>query len=283
MAKELLWFKFSPAHWMMGRIQRQPDAVQAIYIRLMCTYWHNKGVISAEEAQLECGPEAYASLINFKFIHVEDGFIKINFLEEQLEEINQTKAQNSAAGKKSAEVRKERTAAKAPENKSTTVREPLNEVKAAVDLPLTPVQGDDIKPVNSLAYDYYVLPNGDKIYNDISAIETEMLQASKWQSDFAISAGLKPDEIQPYIKAFFVECRGQGKKHEKLSDAKSHCLNWSRIKKRNGGLSVVSENHTPAPAGKTEVKETALARRTRLMKEREEQNANAGSTNIQTP
>jgi hypothetical protein len=95
MAKELKWFKFNPASWMMGRIVREPDNIQANFIRLCCQYWFNQCEYSHEEALLECGDEVIEHLTSKKFITVIDGYVKIDFLEEQradIEEVSNIRA-----------------------------------------------------------------------------------------------------------------------------------------------------------------------------------------------
>ena len=120
MAKDLTWFKFNPSNWMMGRIQRQSDSVQVSFMRLICNYWHNQCSLSIEEAELECGDEAFSILLKNKLILINGDNISIKFLDEQFHEIQVTKQQNSIAGKISAEVRR---SLKNVEQNTTTVND----------------------------------------------------------------------------------------------------------------------------------------------------------------
>ena len=104
----LQWFKFSPSDWMMGRIQRQPAQVQVDFIRLCCKYWQKECILSVEDAELEA-MDSYAVLLKYKLINEIDGHVVIEFLDEQMVGINSKREQASAAGKRSAELRKRST------------------------------------------------------------------------------------------------------------------------------------------------------------------------------
>lgn len=119
----LQWFKFSPADWMMGRIQRQPAQVQVDFLRVCCQYWKNEGNYSIEDAKLEA-MDSYETLVKYRIIKEEGNDIVIDFLDEQLESIEDRRKQASEAGKRSAEARKRRAKSN---DRSTTVQRPINE------------------------------------------------------------------------------------------------------------------------------------------------------------
>lgn len=77
------WFKFSPASWMMGKILRQPETTQAAFIRLCCLYWNKNCFLEKFEGVEEVSQKHFSKLENSKIIEVKDGFIHINFLDEQ--------------------------------------------------------------------------------------------------------------------------------------------------------------------------------------------------------
>ena len=81
------WFKFSPAQWFMGRIQRCSPEAQADYMRLVCLYWNKAGEMTEEDAQDEC--MHYEELMLNRVIKVSDGTICIAFLDEQLDDIQE--------------------------------------------------------------------------------------------------------------------------------------------------------------------------------------------------
>ena len=91
MTKELKWFKFYPASWMMGRIMRERKEVQADFLRLCCLYWFNQCEYSLEDAEIECGEDSIQSLLKKKIITEEDGNVRIEFLDQQNADV-QTKS-----------------------------------------------------------------------------------------------------------------------------------------------------------------------------------------------
>lgn len=96
--EKLQWFKFNPTDWVMGKIQRCPEVTQARYLRLVCLYWNKEGVLSYEDAEIEIDKEHLDILIAKKVIKVEDEFISINFLKEQLTDIKVDKSDKSQSG-----------------------------------------------------------------------------------------------------------------------------------------------------------------------------------------
>lgn len=100
MIDRLKWFKFDPASWMMGRIQRESNDVQASFIRLCCQYWFHQCNYSIDNAILECGQEIFDKLLDRKIITVEDENIHIKFLDEQksaIEEVSEAKSKAAKA------------------------------------------------------------------------------------------------------------------------------------------------------------------------------------------
>jgi hypothetical protein len=120
--ENLQWFKFSPAEWMMGRIQRLPPQVQVDFIRLCCKYWQKECELTIEDAQLEA-MDSYATLVKHRIITEEDECVRVAFLDEQMKGIDLKRHQASKAGKRSAEARMRK---KQDNNRSTPVEHPLN-------------------------------------------------------------------------------------------------------------------------------------------------------------
>lgn len=87
---KLQWFKFTPTDWIMGKIQRCPEITQARFMRLICLYWNKECVLSYEDAEIEIDKEHLDILIGKKIIKIEDDFLLIEFLNEQLENIAET-------------------------------------------------------------------------------------------------------------------------------------------------------------------------------------------------
>jgi hypothetical protein len=116
MAKELPYFKFEPAEWMFGRIQKRSLQVQANFVNLCCKYWHKLGQISVREAELDYGKDVISELLEFEIIIKEQDAVRIKFLDDQLVEVREFAESQRIKGSKSA--------AKRNKNSSTTV-EPL--------------------------------------------------------------------------------------------------------------------------------------------------------------
>ena len=108
MAKELPFFMFEPSEWMFGRIQRQPDEIKAMFIDLICKYWHKRCEMLFRDARLDFG-DGIDNLVDSEIVTVDDeGYVRINFLDEQMEQIGEKSKKNSLAGRRSAELRAQR-------------------------------------------------------------------------------------------------------------------------------------------------------------------------------
>lgn len=112
MAKELPFFKFEISEYMFGRIQKQPLDVQGTFINLCCRYWHKLGELSYADARLDFTPAHIDALAAARIIKDDEGYVVINFMDEQLNERAEASKVNSIKGKKSAELRAKRRATK---------------------------------------------------------------------------------------------------------------------------------------------------------------------------
>ena len=96
---KLQWFKFTPTDWIMGKIQRCPEVTQARFMRLVCLYWNKECILSYEDAEIEIDKEHLEILISKKILKVIDEFICIDFLNEQLKELECIKDDKSTSAK----------------------------------------------------------------------------------------------------------------------------------------------------------------------------------------
>lgn len=94
---KLQWFKFTPSDWMMGKIQRCPEITQARFMRLCCLYWNKECLLSIEDAEIEIDKEHLDILIAKKIIKSENEFVKIDFLDEQMDGIIETSEKRRTA------------------------------------------------------------------------------------------------------------------------------------------------------------------------------------------
>ena len=133
MAKELPYFKFEPNQWENGNIQMLSREDKGLFIDLCSMYWSRLGDVPFKLAvQKLCAGNATAldSLIKESIFEVIDGFVCINYLNEQLGEFENTSKQNSKNAKEGWEKRRkqrdesERNAtASNPQCESNAIRE----------------------------------------------------------------------------------------------------------------------------------------------------------------
>jgi hypothetical protein len=81
----------------MGKIQRTSEVTQARFMRLICLYWNKHCILSYEDAEIEIDKEHLDILISKKIIKVENDFIMIEFLNEQLGTISETSEKRKKA------------------------------------------------------------------------------------------------------------------------------------------------------------------------------------------
>jgi len=102
MAKELPYFKFEPNQWENGNIQMLSRDDKGLFIDLCSMYWSRLGDVPLKLAiQKLCAGNATAliSLCDNRIIAIEDDFIRIDFLEEQLSEFDNISKKNSKNAK----------------------------------------------------------------------------------------------------------------------------------------------------------------------------------------
>lgn len=125
MAKELPYFKFVVADWLTGDIVFEPFEVQGLFINICAIYWQRGGVLSIEDVNKRYKHPKELSEITDRFISVTDGFISINFLDEQLSEREYLSRANSKNGKKGGRPKVLKTLEEKP-----TANRPLTDQKA---------------------------------------------------------------------------------------------------------------------------------------------------------
>jgi len=110
MAKELPYFKFFVSEWSDGDITLEDMDVQGLFINICAYYWSNNCEVTLEKAKKKFRgfDDQFNTLIDSEIISViHDGFLSINFLNEQKDERSAISSKNSEAGKASALARKE--------------------------------------------------------------------------------------------------------------------------------------------------------------------------------
>lgn len=103
MAKELPYFKFEPGAWDNGNIQMCSRESKGLFIDLCSMYWSRLGELPYRLCiQKVCAGDKKLldELINEKLIRIENDKIVIAFLDEQLQELSETREKRVEAGKK---------------------------------------------------------------------------------------------------------------------------------------------------------------------------------------
>jgi len=116
MAKELPYFKFFPAEWLLGRISDETDNIQGIFARVMSIYWHENCSITLDNLQRKVHKSKVQCLINNNYITVEDGMVIIEFLDEQYSELSDLSDRRSKAGRKGGQAKVKQTLSNAKAN-----------------------------------------------------------------------------------------------------------------------------------------------------------------------
>ncbi len=105
MAKELPYFKFNVAEFLLGRISTKKYDVIGIFTLVCCHYWHKECSISLEELEEKLSKSSIKKLISLDFLKINEGEVSIPFLDEQYIELSKTHKVNSDNGSKGARVR----------------------------------------------------------------------------------------------------------------------------------------------------------------------------------
>ena len=94
-----------------------------MFIDLICKYWHKRCEMLFRDARLDFG-DGIDNLVDSEIVTVDDeGYVRINFLDEQMEQIGEKSKKNSLAGRRSAELRAQRKT----NDRSTTVEQTIQD------------------------------------------------------------------------------------------------------------------------------------------------------------
>lgn len=106
MAKNFPYFKFIATEWLTGDIVYEDFDIQGLFINICALYWQRDGKLSIDDITRRYKNELLIQVLSDRFFSVNDGFISISFLDEQLVDANHISKVNSENGKKGAEKRK---------------------------------------------------------------------------------------------------------------------------------------------------------------------------------
>ena len=105
MAKELPFYRFSPAEWLTGKITLENFEMQGIFILICCYYWKSNCDMTRTELEKRLATKraifCLNSLINSKIIKFfpEKNKINIFFLDEQFEILTHIQEERKKAGR----------------------------------------------------------------------------------------------------------------------------------------------------------------------------------------
>lgn len=100
MAKELPYFKFIVADWLIGDIVYEKFNIQGLFINICAIYWQRNGTLSIEEINKRFKNPTELTELTDRFFSVNNGFISIDFLDEQFIERKKLSLTNSENGLK---------------------------------------------------------------------------------------------------------------------------------------------------------------------------------------
>ncbi len=108
MAKDLPYFKFFCSEWSDGDITLETYETQGLFINICAYYWSNECVLelSKLKKRFRNDAELVDLLIENNLIKINDGYVIINFLNEQKFERNEQSKVKSIGGKASAEAKR---------------------------------------------------------------------------------------------------------------------------------------------------------------------------------
>ena len=218
---KLTWFKFSPTDWIMGKIQRCPDDTQGRYMRLVCLYWNKECSLSVEDADIEIDTEHLDLLIKKKIIKVVDEFIRIAFLDEQMDAILETSKKNSISAKKrwnkanAVEVNGYSVVSK---NNATAI--PKSNIAMRSHKDALPNHADKIRE--------------DKIREDKTTIidnaafSNECKHSDQWIETTSMQNRVKPEAISFFLENFESHLITMEEQKKTLKEFKEHFSHWLR-------------------------------------------------------
>jgi hypothetical protein len=118
MAKGLPYFKFTPTEWLTGNICFEPMEVQGLFINICALYWQRDGKLTIDDINLRYNKPTALSSLTDRYFSVNNGFISIEFLNEQLHERKHISVTNSLNGSKGGRPKTKGTKPTAKRNES---------------------------------------------------------------------------------------------------------------------------------------------------------------------
>lgn len=105
MAKDLPYYKFNVAEFLLGRISGEKDSIIGSFVLAGAHYWHKECNITRQEIEKKLSKSRIKKLISLNYLIEKGENIIIPFLDEQRLELSESINKKSLDGKKGAEKR----------------------------------------------------------------------------------------------------------------------------------------------------------------------------------
>ena len=192
----------------MGRIQKTDPQTRCEFLGLCCVYWSAQGHLSLEDAQLEV--KEWSEMIRLRVVQVEDGFISISFLDEQLSHVKDVVAKRSKAGKKG-------------RNKQLGQ---LPSISPALD-------GQVFNKTGQIRLDKIRdIKRGDLQGSGFTDLKNQMLESVSQHELLARRHSIQPVNVLKYLNTFMMdqELAWEDEDPRTIKDLWTHLNNWIRTK-----------------------------------------------------
>jgi hypothetical protein len=206
MAKELPYFQFEPAEYLTGDISFCSLSAQGLFIIICSYYWNRRCVLTKEQFLKRVNkPEEFNELVDEKIISIENNYIKIAFLDEQIDNATKLSSKNSANGKKGGAKKGNTNAKKQPTNEpKTNQKQSIRQYKTIQE---------ETKQDNTIT-----------INHDI--FKKQSLQSSQWLETTAMQKQVSLDVIKLYLDNFANHLIEHEEQKKTLKEFKSHFVYW---------------------------------------------------------
>jgi hypothetical protein len=196
MAKNFPYFKFIATEWMTGDIVFESFSTQGLFINICALYWQRNGKLSIEDINKRFKNPIELNELTDRFFSVNDGFISVKFLDEQLIEANHISKVNSENGSKGGRPK-----------------------KPTANRPLT-----DRKPKKSKEEKEEEEETEKEIKNNIFV--NDCLNSNQWLETVAMQNKRSVIKIQKFIKEFESHLIQIQEQKSDIKEFKKHFVYW---------------------------------------------------------
>lgn len=208
MAKELPYFKFEPAEYLTGDISFCSLSAQGLFVIICSYYWNRKCILTKEQFLKRVNkPNEFQELLDENIISIENDFIKIDFLNEQMDfaiKLSKTNKINGLKGGRPAKKKQEETQTKPKQN--------------PVESETKGIRRDKIR-IDNIIQDNTITINHD-------VFKKQSLESSQWLETTAMQKQVSLDVIKLYLVSFENHLIEHQEQKKNLKDFKSHFVYW---------------------------------------------------------